>query len=137
VAVIVNLGGEGEISGAINVNNFVVPSMVDRGFARALPPELVVRRSAHDTGLPDGFADKVVANLFPIQWDEFVVDSSSGERAHISVLAKEIVRILKPGGVVQFACSSCDRTSLKLAFEEAGLDSVTIGPDDAVEGVRS
>lgn len=130
---VVNLGGEGELEGALNVNAFIKPSMWNPGFADELDESLVIRRSAHDTGMPDEFADAVVANHFPIQFDELVVDEN-GAFATVTHLANEIFRILKPGGGVRFACSSCDTDSLAKAFREAGLAEVSVTPTRVVEG---
>ena len=133
VPTVVNLGGEGEVPGAINVNAFISPSMWNRNFAAQLDESLVIRRSAHDTGLPEGFADSVIANHFPIQYDELIIDET-GSRASISILAVEIVRILKSGGGVRFACSSCDPGSLATAFRTAGLTDVVATATGTVEG---
>jgi hypothetical protein len=135
VRVVVNLGGEGEEPGAINVNAFIEPMMWDRLFDQSLSPNLVIRRSAHDTGLSADSVDVIIANHFPIQFDEFVIDKT-GARAHISLLAAEVFRILRPGGHVRFACSSCDRSALALAFEGAGLQSVAVAVDGSVEGYK-
>jgi hypothetical protein len=121
VSVVVNLGGEGEEPGALNVNAFLY--LLRPSFADKLSPELVIRASAHKTGLDPESVDLVVANHFPIQYDEIVIDET-GARAAISDLAAEIVRVLKPGGRVHFGCSTCDRASLAEAMELAGLIDV-------------
>ena len=133
--VVVNLGGEGEEPGAINVNAFIESAMWNRHFDEKIPPQLVIRRSAHDTGLDDESVDRVIANHFPIQFDAFVIDST-GRRGSIALLATEIVRILRPRGFVSFACSSCDRRTLARAFEAVGLREVAIAPDGSVEGYK-
>jgi Methyltransferase domain len=132
VSVVVNLGGEGEIPGAINVNAFIEPQMFRPKFPASIPAELVLRKSAHDTGLEPASADVVVANRFPIQYDQFVIDPS-GRRADVADLAAEIVRILKPGGRLHFGCATCDRASLSTSLLEAGLVDVQVGPGGYID----
>ncbi len=103
--VVVDLGGEGNIPGAINVNLMLPAMMVDPSFGAHLDPALVIRRSAHDTGLKDGSVDTVLASHFPIQFNELVA-AADGTRVGINFLAAEVVRILKSGGALRFACSS-------------------------------
>jgi hypothetical protein len=122
---VVNLGGEGEVPGAVNVNLFLQESMFDPHFDQRVDAALILRRSAHDTGLADSSADTVLAYNFPIQFDEFITNVS-GERAHISVLAAEVVRVLRSGGSVEFHCSSCDRESLATAFRHVRLVDVHV-----------
>jgi len=135
VAVVVNLGGEGEVDGALNVNSLIVPQMFDAAFRERVLPELVLVRSAHDTGLPEGSADEVIAHHFPIQFDELVADES-GARVPVAALAAEVVRILRSGGRLRFSCSSCNRPRLAEAFREAGLTGVSIMEDGYIGGTK-
>jgi len=107
------------------VNLFVQEAMIDRNFAAGVDSSLVVRRSAHDTGYPDGSVDAVYARYFPIQFDEFIIDVTGG-RASIELLAAEICRVLRPGGEVAFHCSSCDQDSLSRTFAASGLVGVRV-----------
>lgn len=135
MTIIVNLGGEGEQPDAINVNLFYSDNMLDLDFANRIDENLVIRASAHQTGLDDESVDVVVANRFPIQLDEFIIDEM-GQRAHIALLAIEAFRILKSGGTLSFDCASCDRLALARAFERAGLISVTILPNRRIVGKK-
>jgi hypothetical protein len=130
MTVVVNLGGEGEVAGAVNVNAFIRPQMFDDQFTSRVPADLVVHRSAHDTGLPSDSADEVIANHFPIQHDELVIDLD-GTRVNVTELAGEIVRILRPGGRLHFQGSSCHslgaaQLNLARVFREAGLDVLAV-----------
>lgn len=129
---VANLGGEGEEPGAINVNAFITDMMINPQFHDLLPSGgLVIRGSAHQTGLATSSIDSVVANDFPIQFDQFIIDGS-GTRRSIGLLTAEVARILKPNGVLRFGCSSCDRVALARAFERAGLLDVAVRADGYV-----
>lgn len=133
--VVVVLGGEGEVPDAINVNLLVPEMIVNPAFADALDPSLVIRRSAHDTGLDDDSVDIVIANHFPIVSNE-LISAPDGSRVRIDLLAAEVFRILKPGGRLRFSCSSCDREALLGAFEAAGLRDLVLTPSGYIEGAK-
>ncbi len=130
---IVNLGGEGEDIVAIPVptgativhvnpvdyDELLVMAPVRTGFEEALRPgHELVRRLAHDTGLPDGCADAVVGQSFPIQMN------TTQDLTPIADLATEAYRICKSGGELAFHCSSCDLDALAERFRRAGFADV-------------
>jgi len=129
---VINLGGEGELAGAINLNLMSKDMMTNTRFGDSAT--LVIQSSAHQMAIGTSSVDLVVANRFPIQYDEVVIHES-GSRAPISDLAGEIVRILKPGGVLRFNCSSCDEASLIDALMTAGLANVSV-ENRTIRGVR-
>ncbi|SRR5216683_8208813 len=132
---IVNLGGEGEDIVAIAVSpgativhvnpldypEDLVMAPVRTGFEVSLRPEhKLLRRLAHATGLPDEYADAVVAQSFPIQMN------TTQDLTPIADLAAEAYRICKSGGELAFHCSSCDREALAEAFRRAGFSDVHV-----------
>ncbi len=133
--VVVDLGGEGNVPGAINVNIMLAEMMLDPTFDTDIDPALVIRRSAHDTGLDANSVDTVLASHFPIQFNELVV-AADGTRVGIDLLAAEVARILKPGGGVRFHCSSCDRLAILQAFEDVGLGELRVTTGGYIEGVK-
>lgn len=132
MAVVINLGGEGEVVGAVDVNAFIASQMRDRQFVRRRGPAMVIASSAHAIGLASGCADEIVARDFPIQNDEFVVDNA-GSRAPIALLSSEVVRVLKEGGRAALGCASCDREALRGSLEQAGLKRTAV-TGNRVEG---
>jgi hypothetical protein len=117
----------------VNVNAFIAPLRPD--FATRLDPALTVARSAHDTGLPNGCAERVLANHFPIQHNQLVADQG-GTRVGIAELAAEIVRLLRSGGRLHFSCSACDRPALAAAFASAGLVDVVLQPNGYIDATK-
>jgi hypothetical protein len=132
---IVNLGGEGENIVAVNVppgstvvdvnpldnGGELVMAQVRTGFEDALQPgHELVRQLAHDTGLPEDYADAVVAQSFPIQMN------TTQDLIPIADLAAEAYRICKGGGELAFHCSSCDRATFVEAFRRVGCANVDL-----------
>lgn len=131
---IVNLGGEGEDIVAVRVpppgstivhvnpldyNEALVMAPIRTGFEDVLRPgHELLRRLAHDTGLPDDHADAIVGQSFPIQLN------TTQDLTPIADLAAEAYRICKPGGELAFHCSSCDRAVLAETFRRAGFVDV-------------
>ncbi|GEM_PF-6992774 len=123
---ILNIGGEGEpiddSSGAlvVNVNAFYEIAMIRPRFHEALPQEQVWPAHAHATGLPDSYADRIVARRFPISANR------AYDGASIDEIAVEMFRVAKPGAELDFGCASCDTKALALAFHRSGFRDVTI-----------
>lgn len=124
----VSLGGEGEpVSGAdlvVNANLFETLAMVRPGFAKRLSTgHLALATSAGAVGLRDGCADLVVARHFPIQFDRTI------DGFDVHQVAGEAFRIAKPGGALDFSCSSCDLDALAQSLTRAGFADIEIDSD--------
>lgn len=122
---VLNLGGEGEAPGAIDVNARVGQVLRASYFSNATS---LIEAFAHQMPIRSGCIDKVVANRFPIHHDE-VISTREGHRVSIEDLATEIFRILRPGGQIEFHCSDCDRLHLLDSFASAGFAGLEIKLD--------
>lgn len=110
--VVVNLGGTGEVAGAINVNNLT------SGAVKGIPK--LVKANAEDvaTLFPPGSLDKIVANRMPantVNWN---------------TVARGAYKTLKPGGQVSLNEYGGPESAAKIAdaLRKAGFKDVkTIG----------
>lgn len=82
-----------------------------------------IATSAGALGLRDGCADLVVARHFPIQFDRTI------DGFDVDQVAVEAFRIAKPGGGLDFSCSSCDLEPLAGSLSCAGFADIEIDGD--------
>lgn len=108
--VVLNLGGEGEVTGAVNVNLLVAPTR------RPPYPSLVQADATLALPFRDGCADRVIANRFPIFTGLTNVDQ----------LALESLRVLKAGGDVAIMRSSGPAGEVAYALAMAGFTAVSL-----------
>lgn len=81
---VLNLGGQGEVGYAIDVNNLMSPTMNPAQFIR---PGQFILGDAEALPVRTGVADEVTANRFP-----------AGDDAFRNGVAAEALRVLRPGG---------------------------------------
>ena len=118
---VVNIGGQGEIAYAVDINNLVSPTV---------DPELFIHSGrfirADATALPvrSAVADAVKGNRFP-----------AGDEAFRLAVAAEAVRVLRPGGVFRIWSASGGGRLWLPALLSGGFVPATLGAGYA-EGVR-
>ena len=118
---VLNIGGQGEIAYAIDINNLISPTVdpelfIHSGrFIRAVATALPVRSSV---------ADAVKGNRFP-----------AGDETFRLAVAAEAFRVLKPAGVFRIWSASGGGRLWLPALLTTGFLPATLGPGYA-EGVR-
>ena len=108
-----NLCGEGEHLGAINVNLFD-PSLLTRKLETILMSGLCIRADATQVPLLSNSADEVVGNMLPYspEWTDGLV--------------AEAIRILRPGGTCRMYSSTVGGAGLLPHFQNAGFTDVKL-----------
>ena len=120
--VVLNFGGEGEVAGAINVNDMTA---VRRGASFPSPDDKVIEADFRNVPLPDDSANKIVGNRLP--W--FSTEEWAG------AVCKEAFRLLKSGGIVQFHATTGGGDACVTWLERAGFQNVRIVGRHA-EGIK-
>ena len=109
--VIVNIGGEGEVPGAINVNSFVA---LRRPLAEIVRRGLVVGGDFTRLPIGNNRVDVVVGNHLPL----FGASATTAMR--------EAFRVLRPGGFVRTHASAGGGAALLEPMAVAGFADVTL-----------
>ncbi|MFB9834380.1 DUF6531 domain-containing protein [Actinoallomurus acaciae] len=119
---VLNLGGEGEVAGAINLNTLIAPlrsetSIRDTG--------LLVVGSMERIPFADGVFDRVVGNKMPFMHGDFPQN-----------VADESFRVLRPGGTVQLGASNVGGAAWVPYLERANFADIQVQGRHAI-GVRA
>ncbi|MGH8991192.1 MAG: hypothetical protein ACRDZ7_06665 [Acidimicrobiia bacterium] len=118
---VLNIGGQGEIAYAVDINNLVTPTV---------DPELFIHSGrfirADATALPvrAAVADAVKGNRFPV-----------GDTAFRLAVAAEAFRVLRPGGVFRIWSATGGGRLWLPALLTSGFSPATLGAGYA-EGMR-
>jgi|SRR5581483_6421027 len=118
---VLNIGGQGEVAYAVDINNLVSPTV---------DPELFIHSGrfllANATALPvrGGIADAVKGNRFP-----------AGDASFRLAVAAEALRVLRPGGSFRIWSVSGGGRAWLPALLAAGFSPATLAAGYA-EGVR-
>lgn len=113
--IVINLGGEGEVDGAVNVNLLVLTTR------RPPFPLLVVADAERALPIRTGVAEQVIARRFPM---------FTG-RTNIEQLAREALRILAPGGIATIMRSNGPGSDVADALAAVGFKDVTLNGQTA------
>lgn len=118
---VLNIGGQGELAYAVDINNLVTPTVDPESFIHS--GRFIL---ADATALPvrSAIADAVKGNRFPAGNDGFRL-----------AVAGEAFRVLRPGGVFRIWSSSGGGRLWLPALVAAGFSPATLGAGYA-EGVR-
>jgi hypothetical protein len=105
----------------LDYNEDRVMAPVRTGFESPLRPgHDLLRGLAHDTGLPDDYADAIVGQSFPIQ-----LNSTQDVTPSPTSLLRR-TGSARAAGSSHSTCSSCDRQALAETFRLAGFADVYI-----------
>jgi RHS repeat-associated protein len=116
-----NLGGEGEVAGAINLNTLIAPLRSPESIRES---GLLVVGSMERIPFADEVFDRVVGNKMPFMHGEFPQN-----------VANEAYRVLRPGGTVQLAASNVGGTAWVPYLERARFMEIQVQGRHAM-GVR-
>jgi Methyltransferase domain len=119
--VVINIGGEGEVQGAINVNSLVAPLRREHEIRKAGP---LVQADFTQLPIRSGAVDEIVGNRLPFL---------HGEVARR--MCEEAFRVLRPGGVARFEASTGGGAVLVEYLRGAGFRDVRVEVNHAL-GVR-
>ena len=109
---VLNIGGQGEVAYAIDVNSLISPTMEPVRFIR---PGRFILGDATALPVRDGVADEVTGNRFPVGDDAFRAD-----------VAGEAFRVLRAGGRFRiWSITGAGRIWLP-ALTAVGFDSTTL-----------
>ena len=109
--VIVNIGGEGEVPGAINVNSLIALRRPLRDIVRR---GLLIQGDFARLPLREGCADEVVGNHIPLFGDLG------------AIVMREVFRVLRPNGNARVNASAGDGVVLLEPMRAAGFAGVTL-----------
>jgi RHS repeat-associated protein len=118
---VLNLGGEGEVAGAINLNTLIAPL---RSEAAIRESGILVIGSMEKIPFADGIFDRVVGNKMPFMHGDFP-----------QTVANESYRVLHPGGTVQLGASNVGGTHWVPYLERANFTDIHVQGRHAI-GVR-